>query len=296
MYTGARVESVISRKRKAFEELNRRHCVRRSFMYSQGDFRQHFHVDVRIGLCAGLVKGWWSELCQGRDAIKSISAATPSLVRTILLAQALSFHIRTLPDNEQRLTDAEAALLNFKYGDGGVAKVRALQETFAVDTILELDLILHYCMPIIQEWQLSHSSVDVLSAISTTQRPGLYIFVMRFWDSKRPTGERGHRTALVIENEGSCRFYDPRLGELQFSNIDHFTSWFTDYWVTERWDYFLRRGSPPSPPLRLFCLGGRLPRMVEDVVLSYQAKHSTIAVGSEELNTWLMAELSRSVD
>ncbi len=291
MYTSARVESVISRKRKAFEELNRRHCVRRSFMFSQGDFRRHFDVDVRIGLCAGLIKGWWSELCEGRDAIESIAAATPSLVSTILLAQALSFHIRKLPEGKQCLSDAEVALLNFKYGDGGVAKVKALQAVFCVDTLLELDLVLHYQMPIMQEWQLSHSSVDVVSALSKNRQPGLYIFVLRFWDSKRSTHERGHRTALVIETERSCRFYDPLLGELQFSNLDHFTSWFTDYWATERWDYLLRRGSPPSPPLRLFCLGGRLPRAAEDVVLTYQAKHSAIAVGSEEIRMWLMADL-----
>jgi hypothetical protein len=293
MYTSARVESVISRKRKAFEELNRRHGVRRSFLFSQGDFRRHFHVDVRVGLCAGLIKGWWSELCEGRDAIKSIAVATPSLVRTILLAQALSFHIRKLPDDEQCLSDAEAALLNFKYGDGGVAKVRALQEALSVDTLLELDLVLHYQMPIMQQWQLSHSSADVVSAL-TDGRPGMYIFVLRFWDSKRPAHERGHRTALVIETEGSCRFYDPRHGELQFSNVEYFTSWFADYWATERWDYLLRRGSPPAPPLRLFCLGGHLPRAAENVVLAYQAKHSEMAVRSEEIRTWLMSDLYRA--
>ncbi len=270
-----------------FEELNRRHQISRAYFFSQKDFRRQFKIDIPIGLCAGLVQVWWSELQKGNDAIKSLQDATPRLVGDVLLSQARSFYLKEFPPQNRDLRTSEIKLLEFKYGEHSVPLVESLYSLLDVSNCLELDLALLHGLPIIKRWQFSHLASDIVNALRESALPGLYVLLIRFWHSKQVSGETGHRIALAIEAGGLCRFYDPRQGEMSFSTFDQFTEWFTDYWTTERWDYFLQRGSPPAAPLQLFALGGRFSSAAMAKSLDIQRRFSTWSLSVEEFSTWL---------
>jgi hypothetical protein len=270
-----------------FEELNRRHQISRAYFFSQKDFRRQFKIDIPIGLCAGLVQVWWSELQKGNDAIKSLQDATPRLVGDVFLSQARSFYLKEFPPQNRDLRTSEVKLLEFKYGEHSVPLIESLYSLLDVSNCLELDLALLHGLPIIKRWQFSHLASDIVNALRESALPGLYVLLIRFWHSKHVSGETGHRIALAIEEGGSCRFYDPRRGEMSFSTFDQFIEWFTDYWTTEQWDYFLQRGVPPAAPLQLFALGGRFSSAAMAKSLDIQRRFSTWSPNVEEFTIWL---------
>lgn len=267
------------------EELNRRHQVSRAYFFSQKDFRRQFNIDFPIGLCAGLVQAWWTELRKGNDAIACLKDATPKLIGNVLLSQARSFYLKEFPPANRSLLPYEAELLSFKYGEHRVSSIRALWELFGVNNCLELDLALLHDLPILRKWQFSHLASDIVKVLTENPRPSLYLLLFRFWDSKRASAERGHRVALVIEAAGSCRFYDPRWGEMSFAGLDQFTGWFTEYWTAQRWDYFLQRGVPPSVPIQLFALGDAFSPAATEKGLTLQRRFSNSS--PEEVILWL---------
>jgi ribosomal protein L21 len=276
--------------RAAFEEINRRHRVSRAYFFSQKDFRRQFKIDIPIGLCAGLVQVWWSELRKGNDAIRCLQEATPKLIGDVLLSQARSFYLQEFPPLNRDLRAAEVKLLEFKYGEHRVSLIESLYRLFGVSNCLELDLALLHGLPVIKKWDFSHLASDIVKALTESPRPGLYVFLIRFWHRKqasRERGHRGHRIALVIEPAGSCRFYDPRRGEMSFSAFDQFTAWFTDYWTTEGWGYYLQRGFPPPVPVQLFALGDRLSPAAMEKSMALQSRFSSSSLNVEELTLWL---------
>ncbi|MBA3805783.1 MAG: hypothetical protein H0X14_08755 [Acidobacteria bacterium] len=272
-------------KRAAFEEMNRRHQVSRAYFFSQKEFRRQFNIHLPIGLCAGLVQVWWAELRKGNDAIRRLEEATPQLVGEVLLSQARSVYLKEFPPHNRELRTHEAELLEFKYGEHGVAPINSLCTLFGVDNCLELDLGLLHDSPIIKRWRFSHLASDIVDALTEGPSPGLYVLLARYWDSKRASGERGHRSALVIEAGGSCRFYDPQWGEMSFLALDQFTGWFTEYWTTQLWDYYLQRGSPPSSPVQLFAFGGTFPPAAMEKSLALRERFSN--PDPRELILWL---------
>jgi hypothetical protein len=178
-------------------------------------------------------------------------------------------------------------LLRLKYGEDEVPAITSLFELFGVNNCLELDLVLLHGSPIVKRWQFSHDAADIVNALTESPRPGLYVLVVRYWDSKRVSREGGHRTALVIRPAGGCRFYDPRWGEMSFSALDQFAEWFADYWTTELWDYFLQRGAPPSTLARLFALGGALSPAGIEKCRALQERFPAYHLNAEELFLWL---------
>ena len=274
-------------RHRSFEAINSRHRVRRAFFCNEESFRKQFDVDVPIGLCAGLVQVWWSEISNGNDGIKCIHEASPSLVRRVVLSQLMSVYLRELPHDDSHLQVSEAAQLRFKYGDYRIAGIKDLQKTFDVESLLELDLILHYGLPIRRKWQCSHSIVEIVTDLREYAQPGLYLLLIRFWDSKRVNGEKGHRTALVIEEGGICRFYDSRWGEISFVHVDDFADWFIDYWQTQRWDFFLQRGVPPSAPLRIFGFGGTLSQSAMAKYQELGSRRLDPKIDIDDLKLWL---------
>lgn len=271
----------------AFEEMNRGHQISRAYFFSQKDFRRQFNIRLPIGLCAGLVQAWWAELRKGNDGIRCLKEATPKLIGDVLLSQARSIYLKEFPPLNRNLRPYETELLRFKYGEERVSAIRSLCTLLGVNNCLELDLALLHDLPIIKQWQFSHLAVDIVNAVTESPGPGLYVLLTRFWDSKRPGGERGHRSALVIEAAGSCRFYDPRWGEMQFLALDHFSRWFTEYWTKERWDYLLQRGSPPSSPIQLFGFGSAFSPAAAEKSRALQKRFSTSNFDFEELILWL---------
>jgi hypothetical protein len=273
-----------------YEEMNRRHQIRRAYFFSQKDFRRQFKIDIPIGLCAGLVQAWWSELQKGNDAIRCLQEATPQLIGEVLLSQARSFYLKEFPPHNRSLRASEVKLLEFKYGEHSVSLINSLYRLFGVSNCLELDLALLHGLPIIKRWEFSHLASDIVNALTESPHPGLYVLITRFWHRQQASGERGHRghrIALAIEAAGSCRFYDPRRGEMSFSTLDQFTEWFTDYWTTERWDYYLQRGFPPPIPIQLFALGGRFSPAAIEKSLALQSRFSASSLNVEELALWL---------
>jgi hypothetical protein len=272
-------------RQAAFEEMNRRHQISRGYFFSQKDFRRQLNIDFPIGLCAGLVQAWWAELRKGNDAIACLKEATPKLIGDVVLSQARSFYLKEFPPANRRLLPYEAELLKFKYGEDSVPLIISLCNLFGVNDCLELDLALLHDLPILRRWQFSYLASDILKVLRECPRPSLYLLLLRFWDSKRPSAERGHRTAFVIEAAGSCRFYDPRWGEMSFADLDQFSGWFTEYWTAERWDYFLQRGLPPSIPIQLFALGGTFSPAAREKGLTLHRRFSTSS--PEEVILWL---------
>ena len=271
----------------SFEEMNRRHRVVRAFVFRQKDFQRQFNIQSPIGLCAGLVQVWWAEMRKGNDAIRCLREATPELIGEVLLSQARSIYLREFPPRDRPLRAYEVELLNFKYGDHSVSAINSLCALFGVTNCLELDVTLLHELPIIKRWQFSHLSSDIVNALHEISGPNLYVLLARYWDSKKSSKERGHRSALVIEAAGSCRFYDPRWGELSFRDLDHFTGWFTDYWTTQLWDYYLQRGAPPSAPVQLFALGGTFSAEATRQNAALQERFSTYHLNTEELTHWI---------
>lgn len=277
----------MTNEQAAFEELNRRHQISRAYFFSQKDFRRQFNIDFPIGLCAGLVQTWWAELRKGNDAIKCLKEATPELVSTVLLSQTRSVYLKEFPPLNRDLRPYETELLRFKYGEESVSAIESLYALFGVNNCLELDLVLLHDLPLIKRWQFSHSASDVVGALTESPTPKLYVLLTRFWDSKRPSGERGHRSALVIDSAGACRFYDPRWGEMHFATLEHFNGWFTEYWAKQRWDFFLQRGSPPSSPIQLYAFGGTFSPAAIEKSTPLQKRFASSYFGVEELILWL---------
>ncbi|HET6976346.1 MAG TPA: hypothetical protein VFI24_08485 [Pyrinomonadaceae bacterium] len=274
-------------ERAAFEGINRDHQVCREIFFSQKDFRRQFNIHLPIGLCAGLIQVWWAELRKGNDAITCLKEATPKLISEVVLSQARSVYLKEFPPLNRDLRPYEIALLRFKYEEESESSISSLCTAFGANNCLELDLALLHDSPIIKRWQFSHSASNIVNALNESLPASLYVLLTRFWDSKRPSAERGHRTALVIEPAGSCRFYDPRWGEMSFVSLDHFTRWFTDYWTILDWDYLLQRGSPPSSPIQLFAFGSTFSPTSNIKRVALSERFSNLNVEIEELVRWL---------
>ncbi len=238
-------------------ELGRRHQVSRAVSFSFKDFRERIGRNVPRGLCAGLVQVWWTELRKGKDAIRSLRAAKPSLVRHVLLSQARSCYLRHVPATDADLTVSEAALLEFKYGGAKLSQIAWLRSVFGVGSLMELDLVLHHGLPIAQRWDFVNVGTEFLNRVKECTRPGLHLFLFRYLNPNRAARETGHRSALVVRVGGSCVFYDPKLGELSFLAINNFTAWFAEYLSLQHWDWLFQKGTPFWPPVRIYFFGGR---------------------------------------
>ena len=243
----------LEQRRLRFQTLNERHQPLTVRLYGEPEVRVQTGInELGIGLCAGLVRIWASECVRGRDAIERLRTAAPFILRTILLSQLHSVYLNALPVNADSLNSSERALIQFKYGSD--AAFRSLMDEMNVRTMLELDLSLQYGMQIKKQWCLIGTVPEILGALGPSPSTGLYLLLIRFWDSRQKSAGRGHRIGLLIEPSRLCRFYDSRWGELTFTDYFHFQQWFADYWNTEGWSYFLGRGKPPESPLRIFHL------------------------------------------
>jgi hypothetical protein len=249
------VEIPVTKKRMAVRELNNKHQLTRAFFFSQSRFRWRFGVMFPMGLCAGLVQVWWSELRKGNDAIVSLRNATPNLVRDVVLSQARSIYLKEFPDSDSGLTDAELDLLTFKYGANTLAEINSLQKLFDVETALEMDLVLQHGAKVAEKREFTYFCRDVGSALTQSGEAGLRVLLTRYAASGEGRGETGHRSGLVIHDDGSCRYYDPNRGEMSFATTDHFEAWFAEYFVLSGWDVFAQRGYSESPPIRIFRFG-----------------------------------------
>lgn len=224
---------------------------------------------------------------EGNDGIRCLKEATPKLISEVVLSQARSVYLKEFPPLNRDLRPYEIELLRFKYGDESESSIKSLCTLLGANNCLELDLILLHDLPIIKRWQFSHLASDIVNALTESPSASLYVLLARFWDSKRPSAERGHRLALVIEAAGSCRFYDPRWGEVCFWSLNHFNEWFTEYWSKQRWDYLLQRGSPPSSPIQLFAFGNTFSSTAIEKTQAVQKRFSTSNFEVEELVLWL---------
>lgn len=70
-------------------------------------------------------------------------------------------------------------------------------------------------------------------------------------------------------------------------DLDQFSGWFTEYWTTQLWDYYLQRGAPPSAPVQLFALGGTFSAAATRKNGALQKRFSTSNLNAEELINWL---------
>jgi hypothetical protein len=223
---------MLKAERLEIEAINRRHGPNRVVFYTQKRFcRQHVIGDP-LSLCAGLIQVWWDEARKGNDGIQRLVNAEPCMVRDVLLSQAGSVYLRALPQVDTDFSESERVLLEFKYGQAKLSVIESLQQVFGVDGVMDLDLVLQHRAPIVEQFAFVRFGPEVIAAMTENARPGLRLLLMRYDQN----GETGHRTALVIDPSGSCRFYDPSRGEICFSNAAQFGAWFAEYWPMVGWN------------------------------------------------------------
>jgi len=238
-------------------ELAQRYNVSESIFFSFRDFRERARVEVGLGLCAGLVRVWWAELRKGNNAMQSLKAANPSLTRNVLLSQARSMYLKRFPLEDADLNASERALLTFKYGDVTLSELRSVQDLFAVRSEFELDLVLHHGLPIVERRESVDTRNDLTIPVRTP-RPCLYLLLFRYADSTQASGERGHRSGLVVHADGGCNFYDPRIGETVFPSIKYFSGWLAEYLDLQGWQSRYQRLKPGLASMKIYAFGGRL--------------------------------------
>ncbi|WP_213807393.1 hypothetical protein [Granulicella sp. dw_53] len=274
-------------KGAAFLDINRRHGVMES-LFSERDFRARTGLTIPIGLCAGLVQTWWREVQKGNDGIECLRRSSAALARDVVIAQVLNVYLKRVPETQEVLNFSEAALMRCKYGET-IAGLRTLQRRCMVDNLLELDLVLHFGMPLTSRWELPNCVTNVTELIMTQKEPGLFVLIMRFSDPSRASGERGHRTALSVEDTGVCRFYDPWWGEVRFCSVNHFASWFMDYWTTQKWGYVLGRGKILSPPIQVYWLSGMLSLDAAELRKAQERRRAEMTYRKADFDLWLSA-------
>jgi hypothetical protein len=262
--------------------------------YGEEEFRKHSRTEgLGIGLCAGLVRFWASERRHGRDPIEQLRRPNLSLIRSVIIFQLQSVYFKMPPVDLRSLTQSKTALITFKYGSVSAFEDLLMQRN--TQSMLELDLALHHDMSIIQQWHLTGTISGIVAAFGESPHSGLYLFLIRYWVAKkRISGEEGHRTALIIEEDGVCRFYDSRRGEVTFGSFRGFLLWFMDYWNAEQWEYFLRRGHPPDPPLRIVHLAAPRPDP-EGGYPSLEDLSTANLPKLEDLEMWLTRDLARDI-
>ena len=233
------------------------YTVRRVFLFSQQDFQLRLKTRFTVGLCAGLVQVWWQQLKNGNDAINLISQAEPDLIKAVLLCQSRSVYLRDTYKID--LSDREQRLLHFKYGSAEIAVIDELCQHFTVSSLLELDLSLHHRLLITNKSAFSSYVPDVAVCMAKRADPGLILAIARYDSGETGSRPRGHRFALSIESDGTCRFYDPAIGEIIFDGLPIFSKWFAEYWYL----YSRRQRFTPKslrlPAVQVFELGGSLP-------------------------------------
>jgi hypothetical protein len=189
-----------------------------------------------------------------------LQTAGASLARNVLLSQARSVYLKDIPAAESDMGAAELELLMFKYGEAKLSVIDALKGLFGVGSALELDLVLQHELPILETAAFARFGPAVVSALAGDMHPGLRLLLTRFEQRQKLSGEIGHRSGFLIDRDGSCKFYDPSLGEMSFLTVADFEKWFAEYWLIERWTNLLGQGMPSSPPIRVFTFGGALSR------------------------------------
>ena len=262
-------------RRVAIEEMNAKHQITRAFFYSQDQFCRQFQIKVGTGLCAGLVQVWWSEKRRGNDAIARLRNATPALVHDVLVSQARSIYLKDIPATEGKLNRTEAELLKFKYGTDSLSEIIALQDIFGVKTMLEVDLTLQQEARIEDRWMFTEWGSSVVDALTNSRDPGLRLLMLHYRRTRRG-GEGGHRSALTIEEDGSCAFYDPSTGETTFPQISDFAIWIKEYWSVRGWAQLLRRGATDLPPIQVFFFKGELEKAAGEKALRLRRRLWTL--------------------
>ena len=266
------------------EDLNRQYPASRVCLFTQRHFRQNLKTSFPIGLCAGLVQVWWAELRKGNDAMSSLRAPTPSLMRDVLLSQAFSVYVTRLPESDTGLSAAQAQLLKLKYGQASLPEIEALQRLFNVRSALELDLVLQHELPILERWEFEHFSRELVSELAQNTQPGLYLLVARYRSTEHNGRESGHRCALAVENGKTYRFYDPSLGEITFSAAEDFRNWFLGYLQINHWETLLQARTPSAPPIRIFHFGGALSPAADERGVVLRKRLRTVNI---DLDAWV---------
>lgn len=267
------METLMTRHHNLLSDIPFRQ-VSRCVLFSQKDFWEQANMRPGMGLCAGLLQVWWSYVQNGQDGIAVLQHKPQEMTDAVYCAQLRSVYFRRAPIVGDRLSSAEAQLLILKYGHYAPLHVGSLVEKFGVRSLLELDLVLQLRVPIVARWEFSHSADSILQLVVPTEIPILYVVILRYWDSKRQSAERGHRIAFVCDLSGGVRFYDPRWGEVYCKRVDDFRLWFVEYWRTAEWDRILLRGSPPTPQIRVYEMAGTLSAECSEICAGIVAQAS----------------------
>jgi virulence surface antigen len=235
------------------ENLNLRHQVEAK-SFTQDRFRRKNGLDPRMGLCAGLVQLWWAGLRQNQNTLDLLRNATPGLVNQVVDRQARSFYFGELP-NAAEMDDETIFWLKFKYGKPNTREVQLLCRQHEVKELHELDLILEHEAPIVERRAFPCFSPELLDALTVPADSGLRLLLLRYQAPGRKSGQSGHRVALAVNPNGSCRFFDPNCGEMTFPDLRRFRAWFADFWPISDYNSLIEQPVPGTPALRLYRFG-----------------------------------------
>lgn len=233
-------------KAKEYDALDRQHDVVERSLFGQAQLRRLHHVDPTLGLCAALVRLWWSEVRAGRDGIDALKRLGPSDMDALIRRQAASVYFDQDPVTE-RTNQADRDLLRLKYGTSDLAAIRALCTERNARSFLELDLSLQHDVRIIDRLLCEPS--DLASVIASQRHHGVLIVLMRYAASRTSGREERHRLGIAID-ANSCRFYDPNIGQWKFATPRQCGAWARDFFVATGYETLCKKIAGPS--LRAF--------------------------------------------
>lgn len=252
-------------QKPTIRDLNRSDDVTEARSFSQHWFRRKNGLAPKLGLCAALIQLWWASVRNGEDGIELLKNAGPSLVEVIVNRQLRSYYFGKMPD-ETRLDEESAYWLNAKYGSSDLRHIRALCREYGANDLLELDLILEHQTRLVARESSSRLTFDFLDAFTLPSKPGLRLLLLRYAYPGRRGGQTGHRMAMAVNDDSSCRFFDPNLGEAAFKTLRGFRAWFADFWEISEYKPRIEQPVAEILPLRLYRFAGQFPASTDSLM------------------------------
>lgn len=217
-------------RRAELEAVNQRHGVSATRFFTQEQFRRKYPFPSGLGLCSALVQVWWSYSKRQEDGLTAIVGATPTVLYDVRLRHICSFYFRIAP-SESEITPIHKSWLQLKYGVTTLAELDALRSKYGAKSFLDLDLILQHEERIIDQTSFGSYSEKVIDALDVSGEPGLRLILLRYALPSRRSGESGHRFAVAVDHDQTCRLFDPNCGEITVRKSVDFSAWFSDFWT-----------------------------------------------------------------
>lgn len=178
------------------------------------------------GLCAVLIRLWWTAQRHEGDLLAEIAARGPELEEELAqLLLAVLAPSRLLPAAEYG--EPSRQLLELKYGTSDPKRLRERMRENGCDDLRELDLTVHFRARLSSRRHAATWSEVTDALLVINSGPALMIaHVPPVASSSRLSS--GHRLALLWTGD-EWRFFDPNFGEAAFPPEAPIRRWMEDF-------------------------------------------------------------------